>query len=83
MVADAIGRISRRADGKYFLYLPKHLVEDSGFPFKLESSVRVRVSLDLRAVKLLVTPLKRNQEARKKAQTWFQKCRRRTLDTGK
>ncbi|MGD0330927.1 MAG: hypothetical protein ABSB40_10920 [Nitrososphaeria archaeon] len=40
----SFGRISRRKDGRYFLYLPKKLVEDTGFPFKIHSSVRVKVS---------------------------------------
>ena len=54
MVADATGRMSRRKDGKYFLYLPKNLVEDSAFPFKAESSVPVRVLIDRDGEKLLV-----------------------------
>jgi hypothetical protein len=61
MVLKANGRMSRRSDGKYFLYLPKHLVEDSAFPFDLESSVPVRVLLDPDREKLLVMPLKGGQ----------------------
>ena len=44
MVDKSVGSIARRKDGKYFLYLPKELVEDTGFPFNLRSSVRVKVS---------------------------------------
>jgi hypothetical protein len=58
VVAQATGRIARRTDGKYFLYLPKHLVEDSAFPFDLESSVPVRVLIDRDGEKLLIMPLK-------------------------
>ena len=43
MVSEGIGSISRRKDGKYFLYLPKDLVEDTSFPFSLHSSVKVKV----------------------------------------
>jgi hypothetical protein len=68
MVLKANGRMSRRSDGKYFLYLPKHLVEDSAFPFDLESSLPVRVQIDLDEEKLLVMPLKgsRPRRARKR-----------------
>jgi len=33
MVSQARGSIFRRKDGKYFIYLPKALVEDTAFPF--------------------------------------------------
>jgi len=64
MVANATGRISRRKDGKCFLYLPKHLVEDTAFPFRLESSVHVQVSIDRLERKLIVEPLRRKQDKR-------------------
>jgi hypothetical protein len=41
------GRLFRRKDGKYLIYLPKDLAEDSMFPFKTETSVRVKVSFDI------------------------------------
>ena len=65
MVAHATGRIARRTDGKYFLYLPKHLVEDSAFPFDLESSVPVKVLIDRDGQKLLIIPLKADRASRK------------------
>ncbi len=43
MVAEANGRFFMRKDGKYFIYVPKHLVEDSGCPFRACSSVPVRI----------------------------------------
>ena len=43
MVNQGIGSIFRRKDGKYFVYLPKDLVEDTLFPFELSSSVKVKV----------------------------------------
>jgi hypothetical protein len=60
------GRLSRRKDGKYFLYLPKNVVLDSAFPFKLVSSVAVRVVADPKEGKLLVLP--EIQKGRKKRQ---------------
>ncbi len=53
----AKGRIWRRKDGKYFLYLPKHLVEDSAFLFDVESSLPVKVVIDRFGKRLLVMPL--------------------------
>jgi hypothetical protein len=50
------GRLSRRKDGKYFLYLPKNVVLDSAFPFKLDSSMAVKVVADPKEGKLLVLP---------------------------
>jgi hypothetical protein len=66
MVADAIGRMSRREDGRYFLYLPKNLAEDSAFPFKAESSVPVRVLIDPDGEKLLVMPLGADRPQRRR-----------------
>jgi hypothetical protein len=34
MVSEGRGRLFRRKDGKYLLYLPVDLAEDSMFPFK-------------------------------------------------
>jgi hypothetical protein len=65
LVAHATGRIARRTDGKYFLYLPKHLVEDSAFPFELESSVPVKVVIDRDGEKLLIMPLKADRTQRR------------------
>jgi len=48
------GRLFRRKDGKYLIYLPKDLAEDSMFPFKTETSVRVKVSFDIGGQKLTI-----------------------------
>ena len=45
MVSESYGSISMRKDGKYFLYLPKKLVEDTGFPFPPTSKVKVSFKL--------------------------------------
>jgi len=58
LVAEAKGRMFRRKDGNYFLYLPRKLVEDSAFPFNLESSVPVHVAIDDSRQKLLVMPIR-------------------------
>jgi hypothetical protein len=44
MVNDGRGRLFRRKDGKYLVYLPKDLAEDSMFPFKGSDSIFVKVS---------------------------------------
>lgn len=66
MVAEATGRIARRKDGKHFLYLPKHLVEDTAFPFYTETSIPVKVVIDRPAKRLLVTPFTQNRKPRRK-----------------
>jgi len=47
LVSSGKGRIFRRKDGKYLIYLPKDLAEDSMFPFRTETSVRVKVSFKI------------------------------------
>jgi hypothetical protein len=63
LVAEAKGSIFRRSDGKYFLYLPKSLVEDSGFPFKFDSPAPVKIVID--GQKLLVIPLTPHKQHKK------------------
>jgi hypothetical protein len=50
LVNKGVGSISMRKDGKYFLYLPKNMVEDTGFPFIIHSSVKVKVSFSNKKV---------------------------------
>jgi len=47
MVSEGRGRLFRRKDGKYLIYLPKDLAEDSMFPFKGSDSIFVRVSFKI------------------------------------
>jgi hypothetical protein len=54
MVNGGRGRLFRRKDGKYLIYLPKDLAEDSMFPFKDSDSVFVKVAFKLGDTKLLV-----------------------------
>ena len=54
MVNEGRGRLFRRKDGKYLIYLPKDLAEDSMFPFKGSDSIFVSVSFKLGDKKLLI-----------------------------
>ena len=54
MVKETTGRLFTRVDKgkhlKYFAYLPKNLVEDSAFPFKIESSTPVKISFNKKQI---------------------------------
>ena len=47
MVSNGRGRLFRRKDGKYLIYVPKDLAEDSVFPFKGSDSIFVKVSFKI------------------------------------
>jgi hypothetical protein len=54
MVNEGRGRLFRRKDGKYLIYLPKDFAEDSMFPFRGADSIFVKVSFRLGDNKLLI-----------------------------
>jgi hypothetical protein len=54
MVSDGRGRLFRRKDGKFLIYVPKDLAEDSMFPFKGASSIMVKISFKLGGDKILI-----------------------------
>ena len=54
MVSQGVGSIFRRTDGRYFIYLPKDLVEDTAFPFPTETSVKVKIHFKSREKKLII-----------------------------
>jgi hypothetical protein len=54
MVNEGRGRIFRRKDGKYLIYLPLDLAEDSMFPFRGSDSILVKVSFKLGDTKLVI-----------------------------
>jgi len=54
LVSDGRGRLFKRKDGKYLIYLPKDLAEDSMFPFKGSDSVFVKIVFKLGENKLVV-----------------------------
>jgi hypothetical protein len=44
----------RRKDGKFLIYLPKDLAEDSMFPFKTIDSIKVKVTFRLGDDKIVI-----------------------------
>ena len=62
MVNEGRGRLFRRKDGKYLIYVPKDLAEDSMFPFKGSSSIQVKIGFKIRGDKLLIERWKEPKE---------------------
>jgi len=56
LVSEGRGRLFRRKDGKYLIYIPKDLAEDSMFPFKGADSIYVKTFFKLGDKKLHVEP---------------------------
>jgi hypothetical protein len=54
MVNERRGRLFRRKDSKYLIYLPKDLAEDNMFPFKGADSIFVKVSFKPGKTDLLI-----------------------------
>lgn len=54
LVSEGLGSIFRRTDGRYFIYLPKDLVEDTGFPFPIKSSAKVKIYFKPRDKKIVI-----------------------------
>ena len=54
MVSEGRGRLFRRKDCKYLIYVPKDLAEDSMFPFKTADSIYVKVSFKIGGKNLLI-----------------------------
>jgi hypothetical protein len=54
MVSEGKGRLFRRKDGKYLIYVPKDLAEDTIFPYKGTDSVFVKVSFKTGEDRLLL-----------------------------
>ena len=63
MVSEAKGRLFRRKDGKYLLYIPVDLAEDSIFPFKAKTAVKVKISFKVGDKKLTVEKWEEKNEA--------------------
>ena len=65
MVKEGKGRLFRRADGKYLIYVPVSLAEDSMFPFpldKVDSAVSVKVSFKVGGDKLTVEKWRKEED---------------------
>jgi len=54
MVKEGKARLFKRKDGKYLIYVPLDLAEDSMFPLKGAPSIKVKVSFRLGDDKLVV-----------------------------
>ena len=54
MVNEGRGRLFRRKDGKYLIYLPKDLAEDSMFPLKTIDSIKVKAYFKMGDNRLLI-----------------------------
>jgi hypothetical protein len=61
MVSEGRGRLFRRKDDKYLIYLPKDLCEDSMFPFQVpkdDPSIKVKVTFQTKEKKIIIEELK-------------------------
>ena len=54
MVNKAKGRLFKRKDDKYLIYVPVDLAEDSMFPFQTTSAVPVKISFAIGDDKLKI-----------------------------
>jgi len=64
MVSEGKGRLFKRKDGKFLIYLLKDLAEDSMFPFKGSDSIFVKISFKLGDNKLTVEKWKSQNNKR-------------------
>ena len=71
MVNEGKGRFFKRQDGKYLIYIPKDVAEDSMFPFKdferakisgRFDTIPVKVSFKLGEQKLIIERLEKSQD---------------------
>jgi len=71
MVSEGRGRLFKRSDDKYLIYLPVGLAEDSMFPFKNwqedqrtgeKNSIRVKVSFKRGVQRLVIEEWKEPEE---------------------
>ncbi len=61
MVSKGKGRLFRRKDGKYLIYVPKDLAEDSMFPFQTATSIRVKVRFEKGEEKLIIEEFREDE----------------------
>lgn len=54
MVSEGKARLFRRKDGKYLIYVPLDLAEDSMFPFKTNSSLELKISFKIGDNKIII-----------------------------
>ncbi|MBA7485149.1 hypothetical protein ES707_20684 [subsurface metagenome] len=61
-VNEAKGRLFKRKDDKYLIYVPVDLAEDSMFPFQTNSAVPVKISFTVGDNKLKIQKWKEEAE---------------------
>jgi len=54
VVSEGRGRLFRRKDDKYLIYVPLKLAEDSMFPFKTDTSMKLKISFKTGDNKVIV-----------------------------
>lgn len=54
MVNEGRGRLFRRKDGKYLIYVPLDLAEDSMFPFRTRTSMKLKIYFKIGDNKVIV-----------------------------
>jgi hypothetical protein len=62
MVSEGRGRLFRRTDDKYLIYVPVKLAEDSMFPFKTDTSMKLKISFKIGDNKVTVEKWKETSE---------------------
>jgi len=62
MVSEGRARLFRRKDGKYLIYVPLDLAEDSMFPFKTQTSIELKISFKTGENKLILEEWKEASE---------------------
>ncbi len=62
MVNEGRGNLFRRKDDKYLIYVPLDLAEDSMFPFKTKTSMKLKISFKTGDNKLVVEKWKEPSE---------------------
>jgi hypothetical protein len=62
MVNEGKARLFKNTQGRYLIYLPVDLAEDSMFPFKVSDSVYVRVGFKQGDNILMISEWKENEE---------------------
>jgi len=62
MVSVGRGRLFKRKDQKYLIYLPKDLAEDSMFPLKTDSSMPIKISFKIGGDKVTIEKWEEKEE---------------------
>ncbi len=62
MVSVGRGRLFKRKDQKYLIYLPKDLAEDSMFPLKTDSSMPIKISFKIGSDKVTIEKWEEKEE---------------------